>query len=110
MSCDVAQGEGPEPITGLCGEAAGESRLSSLSPPSESFIQPAAPSFVAELLWPQGVDEEAKEGFQMNWGACGCACSSFMMAVLSLTLFFFFFKFWLRLVYRQPLSVMHVEI
>lgn len=43
MSCDMAQGEGLEAITGLYGEAEGESRLSSLSAPSEPFIQLAAP-------------------------------------------------------------------
>lgn len=47
MFCEVGQGEGLEPLTGLCGEVAGESRLSSLSPPSESFIQSAAPRCVS---------------------------------------------------------------
>lgn len=38
MSSDVAQGEGLEPITGLCAEVAGEFRLSSLCRPSEPSI------------------------------------------------------------------------
>lgn len=54
MSSHMEQGESLEPITGLYGEAAGESRLSPLCRRAH------------------GVNEEAMEGFQMNWGARGC--------------------------------------
>lgn len=47
MSCDAEQGEGVEPITGLCGEVGGESQLS-------------APS--------------ASGGFEITWGAHSCCC------------------------------------
>lgn len=39
MSSDMAQGEGMEPMNGLCGEAAGESWLSLLSHPAEKPAQ-----------------------------------------------------------------------
>lgn len=37
MPSDMAQGEGLEPINGLCGEAAGESWLSLLSHPAKNL-------------------------------------------------------------------------
>lgn len=42
MSSDMAQGEGLEPMNGLCGEAAGESWLSLLSHPAETLIKEIA--------------------------------------------------------------------
>uniref|UniRef100_A0AAQ5X0S1 Signal transducer and activator of transcription n=1 Tax=Amphiprion ocellaris TaxID=80972 RepID=A0AAQ5X0S1_AMPOC len=42
MSSDMAQGEGLEPMNGLCGEAAGESWLSLLSNPAKNLINQIA--------------------------------------------------------------------
>lgn len=36
MSCDMGQGDGPEPVNGLCEEAAGESWLPVLMLPDEN--------------------------------------------------------------------------
>uniref|UniRef100_A0A4W6EJE4 Signal transducer and activator of transcription n=1 Tax=Lates calcarifer TaxID=8187 RepID=A0A4W6EJE4_LATCA len=50
VSSDMAQGEGLEPVNGLCGEAAGESWLSLLSHPAKSPVKeitlPSSQSFV----------------------------------------------------------------
>uniref|UniRef100_A0A671TGC1 Signal transducer and activator of transcription n=1 Tax=Sparus aurata TaxID=8175 RepID=A0A671TGC1_SPAAU len=60
MSCDMAQGEGLEPMNGLYGEAAGESWLSLLSHPAENPIQQitlrsSKSSVLPSLFWPCGV-------------------------------------------------------
>jgi len=49
MSSDMAQGEGLEPMNGLCGEAAGESWLSLLSHPAANLIQTNHSPFVTGL-------------------------------------------------------------
>uniref|UniRef100_A0A671TGB7 Signal transducer and activator of transcription n=1 Tax=Sparus aurata TaxID=8175 RepID=A0A671TGB7_SPAAU len=60
MSCDMAQGEGLEPMNGLYGEAAGESWLSLLSHPAENPIQQitlrsSKSSVLPSLFWPCGL-------------------------------------------------------
>lgn len=67
MSSDMAQGEGLEPMYGLCGEAAGESWLSSLSHPAETLIKEIAlplsqSSLLPSLFLPCGVEN--------HWGRC----------------------------------------
>lgn len=62
MSCDMAQGEGLEPMNGLYGEGAGESWLSLLSHPAENPIQIVAlpsskSSVLPSLFWPCGVEK-----------------------------------------------------
>uniref|UniRef100_A0A672JMZ9 Signal transducer and activator of transcription n=1 Tax=Salarias fasciatus TaxID=181472 RepID=A0A672JMZ9_SALFA len=50
MSTDMTQGEGLEPENGPCGEAAGESWLSSLSNPSKDSLKPYGVTNIVEIM------------------------------------------------------------